>query len=458
MSGFKGIDSAFTEATVKGGAAPFTGTNGLGSETPIFRKARPEVSLDDLLADIQQTADLPLNQSRTLPAEVYTSDTFFDWEARNVLRAGWLGLAHVSQIPKPGDFLNLDLLGEPLIVVHGKDGEFRVLSRVCPHRAMDIMPPGFGYDGHGPADAKEGKPGCGHTRLFLCPYHHWSFELDGKLKACPEMHLADGFRRDDVGLSTFRCEVWHGFIFVNLDGKAGSVAEQFTELDRDIAGWNCADMKVVIEKEWDCPFNWKVLVENFMECYHHLGAHCKTLQPLMPAKNTWTEAERAHSIRVNIPLKDDVLEDMAAAYAQGTSVDFPPIRTLSARHQKQWAVFLGQPTLLLFAGPSSMFWYRIDPIGPDRSKLLTVCLANEEALADPEFDRKRHAQVKMLVDFHMEDMEVCTAVQRGYYATGYQRGRLSHLEMPIWLIQRYLAARARGTYPGIDRPFAPSQR
>lgn len=440
----------FSEASVKHGKPPLTGRTGVGGVVSSYRPSARNVPLDEILREVQSTADCPLAQGRTLPAEVYTKAEFLDWEVEQVLGKGWVCLVHCSSIPNPGDFVNLDVLGEPLIVVHGKEGELRVLSRVCPHRAMDIMPPGFGYDGHGPADAREGKHDCGHTRLFLCPYHHWSFELDGKLKGCPEMHKAEQFCRDQIGLKTFRSEVWNGFIFLNLSGDAEPVAEQYAELDGDLAGWNISGMTTVIEQEWDCPFNWKVLVENFMEGYHHLGAHCKTLQPLMPAKNTWTEAERAHSIRVNLPFKQ-----AAAISEEG---DFPPIPTLGAEHRRQMAVFLGQPTFLLFTAADRVFWYRIDPIAPDRSRLLTTCLVNDEALADPRYCEKIAMARKMLVEFHLEDMEVCTAVQRGFYAQGYQRGRLSHLEMPIWLIQRYLAARARGTFPTRDRPAAPGQQ
>lgn len=440
----------FQDATVKGGEAPLTGRHGLGTGTATGQGTTSKRSLPEILRDIQDTAILPLPLSRTLPAEAYTSPDFLDWEVENVLGAGWICLAHQSQIPKPGDFLNLDVLGDPLIVVHGKDGIIRVLSRVCPHRAMDIMPPGFGYDGHGPADAKDGQPGCGHTRLFLCPYHHWSFELDGQLKGCPEMHKAECFERDKTGLKSFRCEVWHGFVFLNLSGVAAPVAEQYAELDRDLKGWDMGTMTVAIAKEWDCPFNWKVLVENFMEGYHHLGAHCKTLQPLMPARDTWTEAERAHSIRVNLPYKESVPTTDVS--------DFDPIPNLDPEHYRQMAVFLGQPSFLLFTAPDRVFWYRIDAITPHRSRLLTTCLVPSYAVQDPNYDEKMQVAEKMLIDFHLEDMEVCTAVQRGFHTKGYQRGRLSHLEMPIWLIQRYLAARSRGTYPATDAPPAPAQR
>lgn len=439
----------FDEATVKDGESPFTGRNGVGAPKDEYRRDKKDVSLAALLSEIQKTADFPLAEARTLPSEAYTSKEMLDWEVENVLGAGWICLAHRSQIPNPGDFINLDTLGEPLIIVHGKDGEIRILSRVCPHRAMDIMPPGFGYDGHGPADRRTGRE-CGHTRLFLCPYHHWSFELDGTLKGCPEMHKAEGFCREETALKSFRCEVWNGFVFLNLSGDAASVAAQYGELGHDLAGWEAANMKVVVEKTWECDFNWKVLVENFMESYHHLGAHCKTLQLTMPAKGTWTEQERSHSMRVNLPYKESI--------PTSSENDFPPIPTLDQEHYHQMAVYLGYPSFLTFTGPDRLFWYRIEPISPSKSRLVTSLLLNDTALADPKYPEKLAVAEKMLIDFHLEDMEVCTAVQRGFYATGYQRGRLSHLEMPIWLIQRYLAARARGTYPCMDRPVAPSQK
>ncbi len=434
---------------MKGGGSPHAGRNGLGHPDYQFRNSKEKVSVEDLLQQIQEMADLPLEESRTLPAQTYTDEAFLDWEMKNVLGAGWICLAHKSQIPKPGDFINLDIMGEPLIVVHGKDGEIRVLSRVCPHRAMDIMPPGFGYDGHGPAEARDGKPDCGHTRIFLCPYHHWSFELDGKLKGCPEMHKAESFCRQDIGLKPYRAEVWQGFVFLNLSGDAEPLAEQYKEFEKDVEGWKMDEMDVVIAKEWDCPFNWKVLVENFMEGYHHMGAHCKTLQPLMPARDTWTDGERAHSVRVNLPYRDSV--------PTTGETDFEAIPTLDPEHYRQMAVFLGQPTFLLFTAPDRVFWYRIEPISAERSRLLTTCMVPKKAKEDPKYDEKMEIAEKMLVDFHMEDMEVCTAVQRGFYAKGYQRGRLSHLEMPLWLIHRYFAARARGTYPTFDRPAAPTQ-
>ncbi len=418
---------------------------------------RPARSLDDILAEIQRGADLPLEEAVSLPPEAYTGAAFYQWELDHVFRPEWLCVAHVSQIPKAGDFLNIDLLDEPLIVVRGKDGAVRALSRVCPHRGMDIMPPGFGHPGHGPAESRGGA--CGHTRLFLCPYHAWTFELDGGLKACPEMHLAKGFTRDDQRLMAFRSEVWNGFVFVNFSGGAAPLAERLAEMDRDFGAWNPGGMKVVIEREWDCPFNWKVLVENFMESYHHLGAHAKTLQTMMPARDTWNEEERAGYVRCHLPFKNSLLPEMEeAAKRGGHPFGFPTIAGLEEAKKKESGLFLIFPCFLSFVLPDRVVWYRVEPLGPDRLRLLTTVLAPEPTPEHPNFQEMIASETKMLTDFHSEDMEMCTAIQRGMSAMAARPGRLSHLEMSVWLIRRYLAARARGTWPTRDRPAAPSQK
>ena len=423
------------------------------------RSAQPGWSVDRILAEIQRIARIPFAEATTLPAQSYTSQEFFDWEVDHVFRNDWMPLAHVSQIPAPGDFLNIDVLGEPLIVVRGKEDKVRVLSRICPHRAMDIMPEGFGYDGHGLGDARPGETGCGHTRLFMCPYHAWTFELDGRLKGSPEMQQTAGFERDAWGLKEFNCEVWNGLVFVNLDGTAAPLHERLGGLSEVLEPWNFGGMKMAIQMEWDCPFNWKVLLENFMESYHHIGAHAKTLQPMMPARNTWNEEERPGYIRAHLPVKPSKREEMLAAEARGELVHgMPVIPALSEEARYEWHLFCIYPLVLISANPDRVIFYRMLPMGPDSLKLLTTTLVPASTLEHPDWPGMLERETARLRDFHLEDMEVCTAVQRGFYGAGYQRGRLSYLEMSVWLIQRFLAARGRGTWPATDMPAAPSQR
>jgi phenylpropionate dioxygenase-like ring-hydroxylating dioxygenase large terminal subunit len=416
------------------------------------------LGLDEICARISEVADLPLTRASTIPAQAYTSGEFFEWEIDHLLRSDWQCVAHISQIPAPGDFLNIDLLGEPLIVVHGKEGAIRVLSRVCPHRAMDIMPQGFGYDGHGPAEVRAGSPHCGHTRLFLCPYHAWTFELDGKLKACPEMHQAESFSRDQVGLKPYQSAVWHGLIFVNLDGAAPPFDTDLDAMHADLVPYNLAGMKLVIAREWECEFNWKVLVENFMESYHHLGIHSKTLQPMMPARDTWTEQERRRYIRAHLPYKPELLAKAKERAAAGKPSGFPLLPDLRPDQKTEWGLFLLYPDTLLATTEDRVIWYRIQPLAPDRIRLLTTTLVAPDVFDVQDTDALIAEQAEMLYAFHLEDMEVCTAVQRGLHSSAWKPGRLSHLEMPVWLFHRYLAARVRGVWPTDDRDAAPAQR
>lgn len=447
-----------TESNVRAACAQPAALTQFSSRTGV-RSALPQWSVEQIQAEIQRIAELPLAKATTLPSQAYTSQEFFDWEVDHIFRNDWLPLAHVSQIPAAGDFLNIDMLGEPLIVVRGKEDRIRVLSRICPHRAMDIMPEGFGYSGHGIGDAKEGQPGCGHARLFMCPYHAWTFELDGRLKGSPEMQKTEEFERDAWGLKEFRCEVWNGFVFVNLDGTAPDLNDRLTGLSEVLAPWCLDEMKMVIQMEWDCPFNWKVLAENFMESYHHMGAHAKTLQPMMPAKGTWNEEERPAYVRAHLPLKDALVAEIESALARGEHPHgFPKIESLSDELCKEWHLFLVHPLMLMSANPDRLIFYRMMPLGPDRMKLLTTTLVPASTTEHPDWPAMLESETKRLRDFHLEDMEVCTAVQRGFYASGYQRGRLSYLEMSVWLIQRYLAARTRGVLPATDTPPAPSQR
>jgi len=293
---------------------------------------------------------------------------------------------------------------------------------------------------------------------LLCPYHAWSFELDGRLKACPEMQQAELFKRDEVGLKVFRTETFLGFVFVNLDGQAEPLAPGLAEMAADLGAFRLEEMQLVIAREWDCPFNWKVLVENFMESYHHLGIHHTTLQPMMPARNTWTEGEKRHYVRAHLPYKESVREACAALEESGDfSNDLPPLPGLEAEQKAEWGLFLISPTFLLATAPDRVIWYRLQPLGPDRLQLLTTTLVAPEVVARENFEQLKARATTQLVDFHLEDMEVCTAVQRGLYASGWQQGRLSHLEMPVWLFHRYLAARIRGEWPTDSLPPASGQ-
>lgn len=273
------------------------------------------------------------------------------------------------------------------------------------------------------------------------------------------MQQAEGFSPLDYGLAEFQSEIWQGFVFVNLSGKATPLAERLAPLKSKVEAWRMGELEVIIELEWDCAFNWKVMVENWMESYHHLGIHHDTLQTMMPAKDTWTEAERAHFICCHLPLKKALAQELSEARARGDKTQgFAPIPGLTDREPFEWGLYLGFPCFMFLVSADRVIWYRAQPISADRCRLLTTMLVTREAREAPDFAELLDSETRMLRDFHLQDLQVCTAVQRGLQSSAYGRGRLSHLEMPVWLIQRYIAARGRGTWPTLDHPAAPGQR
>jgi phenylpropionate dioxygenase-like ring-hydroxylating dioxygenase large terminal subunit len=392
--------------------------------------------VETIIDEIRAAAALPLARAVTIPREAYTDEDYFRFESRTVLESGWMCAAHVSEVKAPGDFMALELLGEPLLVVRDKAGVVRVLSRVCAHRAMDIMPEGFSF------------PRTGRASMLLCPYHHWAYNLDGRVRGCAQMQEAERFDKKDWRLKEFRSDIWKGFVFVNLDGKAPPLAEQYADFAAATAAWRSEEMDVAIAMDWECNFNWKVMVENWMESYHHLGAHHQTLNPQMPGQNTWTEAEHPHFIRSHLPFTPELAARVRTADERSEKLPgFAPLEGLTRADKTEWGLYLGYPCFMFLTMSDRVLWYRLLPTSAGHCKLRTVTLVMPENRNASDYAATVDTEAEALRAFHLEDMLVNTAVQRGLNSRAAVRGRLSHLEEPIWLIQRYLAARAAGTYP-----------
>ena len=197
-----------------------------------------------------------------------------------------------------------------------------------------------------------------------------------------------------------------------------------------------------------------------MESYHHLGIHHKTLQPMMPARDTWTEGERRHYVRAHLPYRDAVREEYRAFVAAGDfSENLPPLPGLDEAQRSEWGLFLVHPTFLLATAPDRVIWYRLQPLGPNRMRLLTTVLVAPATAARENFPRLREKVEQQLVQFHLEDIwRSAPPCGAGSMPAAGGEAPSGHLEMTVWLFQRYLAARLRGTWPTGDGAAAPSQR
>lgn len=387
-------------------------------------------SLEPLHAAICATAQKPLASAHALPAAAYTNEHHFAWECEAILKRQWLSVAHVSQVAAAGDYVNLELLGERLTVVNTGEQGIKVLSRVCAHRGMDVMPPEFGHAQQGNCSA------------FRCPYHHWVYGLDGRLRGAPFMKEHPEVAGGELALHAFRSVVWQGLVFVNFSGDAAVITEQFGGLEASLGRWQLEELVMVADIAWDCAFNWKVLVENFMEPYHHAGAHHELFQPVMPAQGCWTDKEGEHYQVCHLPLAPSLQQKVQDGEPQ--LVSFTPMPALLADDFLEWTVYLAAPTALFFVAPDRVYWYRLQPVAAGRMELHTTMLVHPDAMDDEHYQQTLATETELMRTFHLEDMEMCSAVQAGLSSAAYRPGPLNALEEPVWLFQRYLARQING--------------
>jgi phenylpropionate dioxygenase-like ring-hydroxylating dioxygenase large terminal subunit len=188
----------------------------------------------------------------SLAAKYYTDPEVFKLETNGLLARAWQFAGHASQLKETGDYFTFDMAGESLFCIKGRDGEIRTFYNVCQHRAHQLV------------------SGQGQTRVVVCPYHAWTYELTGELRAGPNIKAVEGFDKSSICLTSVRTEVFLGFIFVNLDKDAKPMDDWFpnvrSELESFIPHWDTLAPLEWVEIPENC--NWKVSVENYSECYH----------------------------------------------------------------------------------------------------------------------------------------------------------------------------------------------
>jgi phenylpropionate dioxygenase-like ring-hydroxylating dioxygenase large terminal subunit len=352
-------------------------------------------------------------EAETLPPRWYHDPAIYAQEEQRIFRRGWLCVGREDQLPEPGDYLAFELLGEPLMAVRDETGALRVLSRVCRHRWMPVV------------------EGRGNRRSFQCPYHLWTYALDGQLRAAPEMDRSEGFERARCRLPELRSERFEGWIFASFDPEAAPLAPQLEGLRRAIAPYRPAELRTAEPLVFEHDWNWKVMVENFVESYHHAGPHRDTLQPIVPARGTFgAESDGPWAILHN---------------PSGDGAPFPALFPLtpglSDAQRADFVVGAIFPFHLFSVQQDSMFWYHLEPSGVERFRLRIYPCVPEAALREPEL-RERLDGFRGWVDtIHRQDIEACQGVQRGVRSRLAAPGRLSHLERCVWQLHQYVRER-----------------
>ena len=190
--------------------------------------------------------------TRSLDARYYTDPEVFRIESDGLFKRTWQFAGHISQVENTGDYFTFSMAGENLFCIRGKDGAINAYYNVCQHRAHELV-----Y-------------GEGNTRLVVCPYHAWTYELSGQLRSGPNIQSVPGFDRSEIGLTPVRIEEFCGFLFANLDPDAEPMDTWFPDVREQLSSFvpHHAQLKHVEWVEIPENCNWKVSIENYSECYH----------------------------------------------------------------------------------------------------------------------------------------------------------------------------------------------
>ena len=215
-------------------------------------RARCPVPLEEL-----ERSAKPFNEAVVLPRACYTDPEFFEFEASAVWEHEWICVGCAGMVPNVGDFYTITVLNEPLIVVRNKERDVKVVSGVCRHRGMVICAPADRPEEEWTAPPPETSGNCS---TFRCPYHWWTYDLDGLLVGAPAMDRTTDFDRSQIRLPELRTELWNGFVFVNLDAAAAPLAPRLGSLERFLENYRLEGMQTVEPYTVpDVPFNWKIM-------------------------------------------------------------------------------------------------------------------------------------------------------------------------------------------------------
>ena len=358
----------------------------------------------------------PFESARAMPPSVYTSPEFLKSELDDVFSRDWVCVGRASALAKPGDYVAFELAGEPILVLRDDRGRLRAMSNVCRHRMSTIL------------------EGSGHRRSIVCPYHGWSYNLDGSLRAAPAMELNRGFCKDNYRLPQIRCEEWLGWVMVTLDERTPSASLQLAEVEALIDDYQMQNYVEMFRETHVWDTNWKILAENFMESYHRPVCHAGTIGGLSKLNEMVCPPGRP-AFNFHTILKDDTLK-IALAHPHNTRMKGDRRRTTFLL-----AVY---PSLLITLTPGYFWYLSLHPRGTGQ---VNIVFGGGMA---PEFAQSAEAksyfaQVKALLDkVNVEDRGCTEKVYRGLRARAAEPGHLSHLERPNFDFAQYLADRTGG--------------
>lgn len=340
-----------------------------------------------------------LERAETPPKAWYVDPRIAEYERGSVFARHWQVVGRIDQVASPGDYLTADVAGEPVVVVRGRDGVLRAFFNVCRHHAAIVMP----------------QP-CGTATAMKCPYHGWTYGLDGKLVSCGEFEEVRDFEKSRSGLVPLAVDTWEQFVFVRMDsGDAPATAaspalrEYLGEMATRAAPLRLGELRFVERRSWDLKCNWKVFVDNYLDGGYHVP--------------------HAH------PALGSVLDyaEYRIECFQRSALQSSPLDSSSATDAEAAATRRGAMAHYFWLYPNFMLnWYEgymdtnlVLPLGVDGCRVIFDFFFADPAAGTDTAAAEQARSIAMAARVQDEDIDVCESVQRGLSSRSYETGRLS---------------------------------
>ena len=358
----------------------------------------------DALADVLA----PFGKSRTLPAWAYHSEELFEWEQEELFGRHWVCLGRTDDLVAPGQLRAIEQGNQSVLLTRDREGVVRAFSNVCRHRGHQLVEVGEAID----------------ARLIRCPYHSWSYRFDGALRAAPTFAQLPDFDRTEWPLTALRIGEWLGWLFLDLSGEAAPLAEVFGNLDVYLGPYEPERLVRVERHSYEIASNWKLVVENYHECYHCTSIHPQLCQ-VTPPDSGKDIAPTGLWCGGTMILKEHAVTMSLTGASEGVN-----FRRLGPGQDRE-VLYIGLfPNLLISPHPDYVLTHRLVPLAPGHTFIECDWLFPPEALERPGFTPT------YAVDFwdltNREDWTACENVQRGTRNRGARPGPLSPWESTIY--------------------------
>ncbi len=365
---------------------------------------------------------IPIDGARTLPREFYASSEIYAAEVQKISFRRWLCVGRSDEIPNPGDYVLRQLGDAGVLILRDKAGRVRGFHNTCRHRGTRLC------------EAASGNVG----ERIVCPYHSWTYALDGRLLGAPSTADIEGFEKADYPLHAVHVALWEGFVFMNLATDPEPFAEAFAPLMEKFSRFNLPALLTARRVEYDVQANWKLLFQNYSECYH--------CSPVHPALVKLSPATSGENDLIDGPFLGGFMtinESVGSMTMSGRACGVPVSTALDADDHRRVYYYSIFPNMLLSLHPDYIMFHTLWPVGPQRTMITCGWMFHEDTLRDPQFDPDDG--VKFWDMTNRQDWHICEESQRGILSPAYRPGPYSPREsLSVAFDREVLKALGRG--------------